>query len=412
MKKWISVILAVCLSAVPVWGAAVSGGVPGEVASVTVSGWPAPPETNCETVVLMEAETGAVLYDKGMNDLRYPASITKLMTLLLAVENSALDDPVTFSENSVKNISEGTNIGMMAGETVTMKDCLHAITIASANEVANQVAETVGGTEERFVEMMNQRAKEIGCQNTNFVNASGMPDDNHYSTAYDFALIMREGIKNPTFCEILSVVSYEIPATNLSGPRYMHTHLPLIAIESPGYYEGCIGGKTGLTVAAQNTLVAAAQKNGITYIVTAMRSPSLDLNCADASALWDYAYESFSVVDAGIGHAVVPKGVTADRIEIRQQEADGRITEEYYYEGYPVGTGEAAAPAEAPVPSETPVPEPTAETSEETAVQKQQSEEKPEESSHMKLLLIILAGMLLVLAILSTALVLKNRKRS
>lgn len=134
----------------------------------------------------MDADTGILLYNKGGDELRYPASITKIMTLLLAVENASLDDQVTFTETGIRDETwDSGNIGMKLGEVMSMRDCVYALFIKSANEVAAQIAEYVGGTEQNFIDMMNQRAAEIGCTNTHFANASGLPDANHYSTARD-----------------------------------------------------------------------------------------------------------------------------------------------------------------------------------------------------------------------------------
>ena len=166
--SFILVSLVLCMSMMTVTVAgAVSNGTAYPVESNNIQGWPAGPEVACETAVLMEAGNGNILYSKGGNELRYPASITKIMTALLAIENLQLDTQVTFSENSV------------ASEQVAGSSTL-------------QLAEQVSGTEAAFAELMNQRALEIGCKNTHFVNASGLPDENHYTTAYDMALICRE----------------------------------------------------------------------------------------------------------------------------------------------------------------------------------------------------------------------------
>ena len=148
-------------------------------------------ETKTFIGILMDADTGVVLYNKGGDEQRYPASITKIMTLLVAVENSTMDEKVTFTETGVRNVTaDSSNIGTKVGEVLTMEDCLHALIIQSANDVAAQIAEHIGGTEQAFIDMMNQRAQEIGCTNTHFANSSGLPDDNHYSSARDMALIL------------------------------------------------------------------------------------------------------------------------------------------------------------------------------------------------------------------------------
>ena len=244
-----------------------TNGTPAPVVTDSIAGWPAAPAITSETAVLIDAETGAVLYDKGMDECRYPDSTTKLMTLLVAIVNSSPRDIVTFTETGVRDVTwDSSNINAKLGETMTMKDCWMAAYIQSANEVCAEIAETVGGTEAGFVEMMNQKAQELGCTHTHFVNASGLPDENHYSSAHDLAKIMQAGLKNHRFCQVLKKVSYTIPATNMSEARSMHTHMPLMAKESDLYYEGCLGGKTGFATEAQHTLVTAAERNGRTYI--------------------------------------------------------------------------------------------------------------------------------------------------
>lgn len=248
-------LISLILPASTVQAVTVNFGTPAAVATDNIQGWPKGPDTVSETAVLIDADTGAVLYDKGMDEYRYPASTTKIMTVLTAIENSSPKDTVTFTETGVRDVTwDSSNIGMKLGETITMKDCWFAAIIKSANEVCAQMAEYVGGTEAQFIEMMNQRAKEIGCKNTHFANASGLPDANHYTTAHDLAKIMRAGLRNHRFRQVISGVNYTIPATNLSEARGMHTHMPLMAKESNLYYEGCIGGKTGNTNDAGHTL--------------------------------------------------------------------------------------------------------------------------------------------------------------
>ena len=242
-----------------------ANGTPAPVASDSIAGWPAAPAVTSETAVLIDADTGAVLYDKGMDEYRYPASTTKIMTLLVAIENSSPKDIVTFTETGIRDVTwDSSNINAQLGETMTMKDCWMAAYIKSANEVCAQIAETVGGTEANFVEMMNQKAKELGCTHTHFANASGLPDENHYSSAHDLAKIMRACLRNKRFRQVMKCSNYKIPATNLSEARVMHTHMPLMAKESNLYYADCIGGKTGFSTDAQHTLVTAAERNGHT----------------------------------------------------------------------------------------------------------------------------------------------------
>ena len=185
----------------------------------SVSGWPSAPEIADETGVLLEASTGQVLFDKDMNEIRYPASTTKAMTALLILENiSNINKKITFTDIILPDLAPGNStINAQVGEELTVEQCLYAIMLASANEVCTQMAVEVAGSVSAFTDMMNQRAAELGCKNTHFVNANGLPDPNHYTTAYDLALILSEAIKNENFCKIAGAAKYTIPAGTYSG---------------------------------------------------------------------------------------------------------------------------------------------------------------------------------------------------
>lgn len=408
-----------------------ANGTPAPVATDSIANWPQAPAVTSETAVLIDAETGAVLYDKGMDECRYPASTTKLMTLLVAIENSSPKDIVTFTETGIRDVTwDSSNINAQLGETMTMKDCWMAAYIKSANEVCAQIAETVGGTEANFVEMMNQRAKELGCTHTHFVNASGLPDENHYSSAHDLAKIMRAGLRNKRFCQVLKCSSYKIAATNLSAARVLHTHMPLMAQESNLYYDGCLGGKTGFATEAQHTLVTAAQRDGRTYIAVTMRAADLGTNCTDSIALFDYAFNNFDTIDVNGTAMTVPKGVTINDLTTDTAERNGKTLNRYYYNGQFVGYVAEAQPTEAPVAEETAqaetetaqaevqenMTEDTSEAAGETEVQTEQksmSEQIKEIrteglSGTMKVLLVMMGVMAVILIILLIALHIKN----
>lgn len=411
-----------------------TNGTPAAVATDSIVNWPAAPAVTSETAVLMDADTGAILYDKGMDEYRYPASTTKLMTLLVAIENSSPKDIVTFTETGVRDVTwDSSNINAQLGETMTMKDCWFAAYIKSANEVCAQIAEYVGGTEANFVDMMNQKARQLGCTHTHFVNASGLPDENHYSCAEDLAKIMRAGLKNARFRKVLETADYTIPATNLSAARPLHTHVLLMAKESWLYYEGCIGGKTGFTTEAQNCLVTAVERNGRTYIVVTMHDTDLGINCVDSRALFDYAFNSFDSIEVDGKAMTVPKGVTAADLTMKSKEKGTRTLNQYYYQNQFVGyvtventpTSEPVQEAEetaVPEGSETESTPTTAQTdeadtntndtavSEQKSVQDQISEMRTEGlSSTVKMLLIIGGAMIVVLIGLLIALHFKNR---
>lgn len=361
MKKIFRILLAgilmVMLPAASVQASVVDNGAVYPVSTNSIEGWPQGPDLYGETAILMDADTGAILYNKGMNEKRYPASITKIMTCLLALENSSLDEQVTFTETCLADQVAGSgNIGMQVGEVLTMEQCLYVMMIQSANDVATQVAEHVGGSVSAFADMMNQRAQELGCTNTHFVNASGMPDDNHYTTAYDMALIFREAIKNDTFREIIKTQSITLEPTNMNPEtRTYGTHHPLVAQTAPEYYEGCFGGKTGLTDAARNTLVSGAERNGVTLIAVTLRAELGEL-CQDQINLFDYGFNNFQKVEVPGGYVTIPNGKTVSDLTVTETVSGDITAEAYFYgEDYFVGSGIKQDPAEEEAQSIEPV---------------------------------------------------------
>lgn len=326
-----------------------------EVDTNKIQGWPQAADIASDTGILMDADTGTVLFDKGGDQQRYPASITKIMTLLVAVENSSMDEQVTFTETGVRNVAaDSSNINSKVGEVMTMQDCLHALMIISANDAAAQIAEHVGGTEQNFIDMMNQRAAEIGCTNTHFANSSGLPDENHYSSAKDMALIFREGLMNKDFRSVIGDADYTIQPTNMtSDKRVMHTHHPMFAPESDIYYPGCIGGKTGFTNLAAHTLVTAVEQNGTTYIAVVMHGVELSTCCLDSKALFDYGFGNFTKTAVDGGSVILPKGMDVNALTAKSESSNGKIETVYYAGDHQVGTStvdETAATA-------TPTPE-------------------------------------------------------
>lgn len=264
-----------------------------EVQSDAIPGWPTGPQVAAETAILMDAETGEILYAKGIDEKRYPASTTKIMTALVAIENSALTDQVTFSAEAVNGIEPGsTHIGIKPGEILTMEQSLYAILLASANEVSSGVAEFVGGSIPDFVNMMNARAEELGCKNTHFVNANGLHDPEHYTTARDLANIAREAFKNETFRSIIGEEYYIEPKTNITDEeRWLNNHHKML-VTGDLHYDGCLGGKTGYTSDAGNTLVTYAQRNGM-YLISVVLADNAVYQYPDTAALLDYGFSNF-----------------------------------------------------------------------------------------------------------------------
>lgn len=272
---------------------------PGATKVPTKVTWPKAPTIEAESAIIMEVSTGTILYEKNIYDKHYPASITKILTSLIAIENSSLDDVVTFSYDSVHSLEYGsTHIGMREGEQITMTDCLYALLLASANEVANAMAEHVSGSREEFAKLMNDYAKRLGCVNSNFVNPSGLHNDNHYTCAYDMALISREALANDTFRLIDSSRTYVVPMTNLvDQQRPVAHHHQMFMGNKVGFtqykYEGCFGGKTGYTDTARNTLVTFAKRDDMELICVVMRT-SVHGQYKDSTALLDYGFNNFT----------------------------------------------------------------------------------------------------------------------
>ena len=266
------------------------------VQSNEIENWPAGPLIGAESAIIMEANTGAILYSKNIHEQLYPASTTKILTCLIAAENSSLDETVTFSHNAVFSIPVGSsNMGMDEGQSISMEECLYGILVGSANEVANAVAEHIGGSIEGFAEMMNQKAKELGCTDSHFANANGLHDDNHYTSAYDLATIARAFYKNELLAKISGTPSYHFEATPTQPDDFiLRTHNKIVKNEYP--YEGIIGGKTGYTDTARQTLVSCAERNGMKLICVIMKEESPN-QFTDTVDLFQYGFNNFEAVN-------------------------------------------------------------------------------------------------------------------
>lgn len=262
--------------------------------------WPEGPKVNAPSAIVMELNSGAILYEKNSDEVNYPASITKIMTTMLALEHCELDEVVTFSADAVfKNEGNTSHIARDLNEQMTMEECLYAVMLESANECAYAVAEHVGaklgGDYQTFIDLMNEKAKELGCTNTHFNNANGLPDEDHWTSARDMMLISQEAYKNETFRIIISTRRYVIPPTNKhSENTYLNNHHQMINNYKTNehLYEYAIGGKTGFTQAAGATLVSLAEKDGITLVCVVMRC-GVNHYYQDTEALFEYCFQNF-----------------------------------------------------------------------------------------------------------------------
>lgn len=256
-----------------------------------------------ESAVLINAKTGQILYEKNKDAQLFPASTTKVMTALLALENKQLDEVVTISHDA--SFTEGSRIYLLEGEQMTIEQLLYAMMLESANDAAIALAEAVGGSVSAFADMMNARAAELGAKNTHFETPNGLPNEAHVTSAYDLALIAQEAMKNETFRKIVSTESYNIPPTELQPEtRYLHNTNKLLVSTSKVYvdgvkreckYEGILGIKTGYTKAAQSCLVAGAQRDGMEIIGVILRSTP-DSQYPDMIKLLDHGFAKYKAV--------------------------------------------------------------------------------------------------------------------
>ncbi len=264
------------------------------IQSNQINNWPVGPVVSAESAILMELNTGAVLYEKNIHEHQYPASTTKILTTLIAAEQCSLNEVVEFSSDAVFDTPRDSNhIAMNPGDTLTMEQCLNAILIRSANEVSYAVAEHIGETREGFVDIMNQRAKELGCVDSHFVNPNGLPDENHYTSAYDLAMIGRAFFSNEMLCRITTTQKLVIPKQEEDLIEWNQMHL------LPGHeyaYEYLVGCKTGYTNAARSTLVSCAEKDGLKLICVVLNDES-PYQYEDTIALFNYGFSNFDEIN-------------------------------------------------------------------------------------------------------------------
>lgn len=256
-----------------------------------------------EAATLIDSRTGTILYSKNGDEKLYPASTTKILTAILVIENGNLEDVATASQEAV-DIPEGySSADLLEGEEMAVDDLLKALLLHSANDAANVLAEYISGSIDAFVELMNQKAIELGCTNTNFTNTNGVHDENHYSTSNDIAIISQYCMQNEIFKNIVSMTSCTIPATNMSEEReFINTNDMLI--ETSEYYrEDCIGVKTGYTTPAKNCLVAASSQDDTELICVTLGSSTLDDRYDDTNTLFDYGYEIYPTFEMQIAEA-------------------------------------------------------------------------------------------------------------
>ena len=266
------------------------------VESNEIENWPGGPLIGAQAAIVMEANTGVILYSKNIHEKLYPASTTKILTCLIAAETCSLDETVTFSSEAVFSLESGSsNMGMDVGQAISMEDCLYGILVGSANEVANAVAEHIGGNMEGFAEIMNQKAAELGCMNSHFANANGLHAEDHYTSAYDLATIARAFFQNELLAKISGTPSHHFEPTETQPDDFiLRTHHKLVTQEYT--YDGIIGGKTGFTSMARQTLVTCAEQNGMKLICVVLKEESPN-QFTDTIDLLNYGFSNFEIVN-------------------------------------------------------------------------------------------------------------------
>lgn len=284
--------------------------------------WPEGIEIGSESAIVMEEKTGTVLFEKNADEVHYPASITKIMTAYVALKYGNMSDVVTFSKEAVFN-TEGSSIARDVGEQMTLEQCMYGMLLESANECAYAIAEHVAGDIDSFVNLMNEEAAALGCTNSHFANPHGLPDDNHYVSARDMALIAQAAWQNETFRIMTGTTRYEIPPTNKhSEITYLQNHNEMInPYKTRNYlYEYCVGGKPGYTMVAKSTLVTYAKKGDMTLICVVMYADR-PAHWEDSINLYEYCFSNFSMANVAENE---------NRIKVSDVSKGSLNTNDYY----------------------------------------------------------------------------------
>ena len=330
------------------------------VDSTAIPGWAKGPHIYSEAGIVMDIDSGAILYAKNIDNPHYPASITKILTALVALEHNELTDVVTITPEDYNFLKSGDNhIGLKNKEQISMEDALHGTLLASGNEVAHALGSNTEGGYDNFIKLMNEKAKELGCTNSNFVNSHGLHDDNHYTSARDMALNGAAAFKYEDFRRITATKLYTIPETNVTNEkRAFENHHKMLFDWRNQYYEYCVGGKTGYTDKALNTLVTFATKDDVNLVAVVLRTHGSGNTYVDTRAMLDYAFNNFSKISVTVdtvegkglksveenAYVMIPTGITFEQLECNVEnptelgDKTGEVS--YTYEGQAVGSFE------------------------------------------------------------------------
>ncbi|WHH59445.1 D-alanyl-D-alanine carboxypeptidase family protein [Petroclostridium sp. X23] len=243
------------------------------------------PDVSAASAVVMDTVTGRVIFEKNAHKKRTMASITKIMTAVIALENGNLNDIVVTSPNAAH--AEGSSIWLEEGEKQKLEDLIYGLMLSSGNDAAIAIAEHIAGSVDEFAKIMTQKAKDIGAINTNFKNPNGLDEEGHYTTAYDFALITRYALKNDKFAEIVKTEKRQIPWEGHKWNRVLTNHNKLLKM-----YEGCDGVKTGYTKKSGRTLVSSATRDGWQVVAVTLNAPN---DWEDHKKMFDYAFDRYKI---------------------------------------------------------------------------------------------------------------------
>ena len=332
-----------------------------QVQSNTWEGWTQGPHIYSESGIVMDVDSGAILYAKNIDDQHYPASITKVMTALVALQNYELDEVVKFTWDNIGFLEYGdAHIGIKPDEEISMEDALFGMLLASANEVSHAIGAHMEGGYEAFLAEMNRVSEEIGCTNSHWMNTHGLHDPEHYTSVHDMAIIGSEVFQYEKFREITGTYQHTIPATNItSETRTFQQNHKMLRDWDYRYYEYCVGGKTGYTDQALTTLVTFASKDGVNLVSVVMRTHGGGNNAyVDSEAMLEYAFNNFTKAPITYdmvatestesvendAYVMLPQGMTVDQLTLKVTEPTelGDYTAEavYYYGENPVGEAE------------------------------------------------------------------------
>lgn len=333
-----------------------------QVDSNTWENWARGPHIYSESGIVMDIDSGAILYAKNIDDKHYPASITKVMTALVALQNYKMDEIVKFTWDDIGFLEYGdAHIAIKEDEEVLMEDCMYGMLLASANEVSHAIGAHMEGGYEAFLAEMNRVSAEIGCINSHWMNTHGLHDPEHYTTVRDMAIIGSEVFQYEKFREITGTYQHIIPETAMTNEvRYVHQNHKMIREGHQHYYEYCVGGKTGYTDQALTTLVTFATKDDMNLVAVVMRTHGGGNNAyQDTREMLEYAFNHFQktpITKEMIGnenieavsanaHLTLPEGVTASQLTCSYTEPteleDRTGDVVFYYGENPVGAAEA-----------------------------------------------------------------------